>query len=130
MVTKERMDALKERYCNARSQKELDAIREEMKQLCDEDVESVGRLAVEQIRETRAEAETLLVRDQLEKISPMVSMSYIAKTYFNKSRGWLCQRINGLKVNGKRAEFTEEEKKILSHALNDMGRQLSEVRIS
>ena len=119
------MDDLKERYCNARSQKELDAIREEMKQLCDEDVESVGRMAVEQIRETRAEAETLLVRDQLEKISPMVSMSYIAKTYFNKSRGWLCQ-----KVNGKRAEFTEEEKKILSHALNDMGRQLSEVRIS
>lgn len=130
MITKERLDALRERYVNAKSQREINSIREEMSRLCDEDVEAVGLLTLEQIKETRAEIEQLRVREQIEDICPMISLSYIAKTYFHKSRAWLSQRMNGSFVNGKRVDFTDEEKQTLAFALNDMGRKLSEIRIS
>lgn len=56
-------------------------------------------------------------------------MSYIAKNYFGKSRSWLCQRINGLAVNGKEARFTESEKATLDLALKDIAGSLLNVRL-
>ena len=67
---------------------------------------------------------------ELGEIADMASMSYIAKKYFNKSRSWLCQRLNGNLVNGKPAHLTEEERKTLAYALEDMSRQFKEKSLS
>ncbi len=62
--------------------------------------------------------------ERLGEITDMVSMVYIAKTYFKKSRSWLAHKLNGNIVNGKPSQFTEEELKTLRFALNDMASKL------
>lgn len=130
MITKEYMDALRERYVQAKNDKEIEEIREELARLCDEDVEAVANIAIEQVKETRAEVRALNVREKMDSVLPSISLAYIAKTYFGKSRQWLYQRVNGLSVNGKTAKFTAEEIDTLNYALNDMGQKLINLRIS
>lgn len=72
----------------------------------------------------------LTVRQQLADISGFISLSYIAKTYFGKSKQWLNNKINGCIVNGKPNKFTEEEKERLNNALNDLSKKLGSIRIS
>lgn len=72
----------------------------------------------------------LTVRQQLADISGFISLSYIAKNYFGKSKQWLNNKINGCIVNGKPSKFTEDEKKRLNHALNDLSKKLGSIRIS
>lgn len=78
-----------------------------------------------QASEAVAEAERLkAIVERKQKMQPVldfVSASYIAQHYFGKTRQWLYQRINGNKVNGKTADFTPEEIKTLSKALDEMG---------
>lgn len=70
------------------------------------------------------------IRKQLEKVKEAVSLSYIAKKYFGKSRQWLNNRINGCIVNGKKCQFSNEEKERLNYALSDIGKLLGSIRIS
>jgi len=51
---KDKIDVLKERFVAATNDKEREAIREEIRQLCDEDALAVAEAAVESIRETNA----------------------------------------------------------------------------
>lgn len=62
----------------------------------------------------------------VEDIEGFLNFSAIAKEYFGKDRTWLHQRINGSIVNGKKAAFTPEEKKILIQALQDMCTRISD----
>lgn len=71
-----------------------------------------------------------MIRTRLKNILPAISLAYVAKTYFGKSRQWLCQRVNGNLVNGKPARFTPAEIEILNDALQDMGKILSSIRVS
>ena len=73
--------------------------------------------------------ETDHIRQQLGEIPEILSMSYIAKNYFGKSRTWLYQRINGNNVNGKPAYFTRSERKQLQDALHDIGEKLSAITL-
>ena len=73
--------------------------------------------------------ETEHIRQQLGEIPEILSMSYIAKNYFGKSRTWLYQRVNGNKVNGKPAYFTRSERKQLQDALQDIGKKLSAITL-
>ncbi len=130
MMTKEKMDELKERYINAKNDSEREAVMEEIKAACDSNAFAVADLAIGQIKETIIEAKTEIVRKQMEEILPMTSLAYIAKTYFKKSRQWLYQRVNALSVNGKPARFTKEELATLNFALHDMGQKLSQTVIS
>lgn len=130
MVTKEQMDALKKRFVNARTEAERQAVDDEMRRLCDEDVNAVAEIMKQQLEETHREVDEILVRRQLEEMLPAISLSYIAKTYFKKSRAWLYQRINGLSVNGKPAKFSESEIETLNYALNDIGQRLSSIKVS
>jgi len=75
------------------------------------------------------EAESEHIRQQLGDVPDILSMSYIAKNYFGKSRTWLYQRINGNKVNGKPAYFTRSERKQLQEALQDIGKKLSAITL-
>ena len=124
------MDALRDRHVKARTQQERDEITAEIARLCDEDAETVARLSLEQVKEDRAEIEAIAIRERLKDVLPSISLAYIAKTYFHKSRAWLYQRINGAKVNGKPARFSASELETLNFALNDIGKNLSSIRIS
>jgi len=66
------------------------------------------------------------IRLKLGKVLDMVSMSYIAQNYFNKSKSWFSQRMNGHIVNGSPTYFTKEELLTLSAALNDISKQINE----
>ena len=46
------------------------------------------------------------------------------------TKEWLYQRINGNVVNGKPAQFTEEEKKTLNFALKDIADKLTKISVS
>ena len=54
-----------------------------------------------------------------------LSLSYIAKNYFDRDKSWLYQRMNNSVVNGKPVAFTNSELKILADALGDLGQRLS-----
>lgn len=69
------------------------------------------------------------LRIYLDNIYDTVSWSYIAKKYFNKSRSWLCQRLNGIRVGKKEAQFTEAEKKILISALQDISKNIQDTAL-
>jgi len=70
------------------------------------------------------------VRYQLGQVKDVLSLSYIAKNYFNKSRQWLNHRINGSTVNGKPAKFTEEQLKTFNSALKDISKKIGSVNIA
>lgn len=127
---KEKIARLREQYRSAKTQAELDAIDREMSALAEQDGESFSQAMVSLAHETAEEASALVVRQQLESILPMVSMAYIAKTYFGKSKAWLYQRINGNAVNGKPAKFTKQEIDTLNEALQNMGNLLLATRVS
>ena len=65
-----------------------------------------------------------LLREQLGPLAEALNMSYIARTYFGKSRSWLSQRLNGHIVHGRKAELTEDERQTLNGALNDIQSQI------
>lgn len=72
----------------------------------------------------------VLVRQQLEEVSKFVNLSYIAEHYFNKSRSWLSQRINGHIVAGKPRYLSDKEKETLNYALKDMSKKLGSLVVS
>ena len=71
----------------------------------------------------------LTLKVQLSEISKMVSLSYIAKKYFNKSQSWLSQRINSNTIHNKPAKFTSEELATLQFALKDIGNILKNLKM-
>ncbi|WP_317235718.1 DUF5053 domain-containing protein [Ornithobacterium rhinotracheale] len=48
----------------------------------------------------------------------------MSEEYFEKSRSWLSQRMNGHLVNGKEATLSEDEIQTLKYALNDLGNRI------
>ena len=60
------------------------------------------------------------VREAIADIRISISLGDIARRYFGKSAAWFYQRLNGTTVNGKPAEFKEEERQLLKGALLDL----------
>jgi len=129
MATKTEMDDLKRRFINAKTEEERTEIGVAISAAIDRNVEEAAAITLSQIKETNQLAQGELVRSRLDSVLPAISLSYIAKTYFNKSRSWLAQRINGNKVNGVQAQFSEEELRILDFALKDLSTKLSNITL-
>ena len=95
-----------------------------------EEKENLASAFFESAKEEKERAEKLInyvdVRLKLEQILDIVSMSYISKSYFKKSRSWFAQRLNNSLVNGVPASFNQEELKILSFALDDIGSKIKD----
>ena len=70
------------------------------------------------------------IKLQLQNISEIISLSFIAKHYFGKTQAWLYQRINGNVVNGKPCRFTAEELDRFNHALKDISQKIGSLRLS
>ena len=76
------------------------------------------------------EADEMIFRAKLGDLPDALSFSYIAKKYFGKSRGWLMQKVNGNKVNGKIAAFTDEERLMFRKALQDLSEKMSAIAMN
>ena len=121
---------LREQYANSRSEKKHTEIDRQMKELSEKDPDTFESVMLELLKETADRAEEISMRERLKEVLPAISLSYIATTYFGKTRHWLYQRINGLRVNGKPASFSADERIILENAFKDLGNKLSLLRVS
>ena len=82
------------------------------------------------MRKIIAEADEMIFRAKLGDLPEALSFSYIAQKYFGKSRGWLMQKVNGNKVNGKIASFTDEERQQFREALQDLSKKMTAVAMT
>lgn len=85
---------------------------------------------IEGVDKALAEGDEMIFRAKLGDLPDALSFSYIAKKYFGKSRGWLMQKVNGNRVNGKIAAFTDEERNLFRKALEDLSEKMSAVAMS
>jgi hypothetical protein len=112
-------------------------IRENLKNdfllLSENEKKEVQRIFLESqnalIVEGREALEELKLKTELERVSEFVSMSYIARKYFGKSRQWLNNRIKGNLVNGKPAVFSGNELKLFSTALNQLSVEMKDTAL-
>ena len=124
---KEQLDGLLQEFCSLQSSQDEADFSKKMKSILsnknEKEKEIFAEVFVEGAKEAIVQSESIIketnLRLTLDNIFPAISWSYIASNYFKKSRSWLHQRINGSLVIP--AKFTDEEKKILIKALDDLG---------
>lgn len=121
------VDKIKDLKIKSRTaaKKELEAIDLELEQLAIENPSAFAEAMLLCVEESSKKADELLLRQKLEAILPVISVSYLAKNYFKKTPQWFYQRLNGNNVNGKEAHFTTNELETLSFALKEIGQKLS-----
>jgi predicted outer membrane protein len=121
------IDTIKALKIRARTanRKELEAIDLEMDRLALENPKAFSEAMLAAANQTSVALDKLILKDKLEKILPIISVSYLSKNYFKKTPQWFYQRLNGNLVNGKEARFTVSEVQILSNALKEIGQKLS-----
>jgi hypothetical protein len=100
------------------TEEEKEAVREAFMQGLDAKLEEANRLI-----------KKVDIALEIDEISKYVSLSKIASTYFGKSKEWLYQRIKGYLINGKPASFSEDERKVLATALEDISRMAHETSL-
>ncbi|MBO9620196.1 MAG: DUF5053 domain-containing protein [Niabella sp.] len=109
------LEVIKKNFSSAADKKKINAFIEEVLQESIADLEDFNK--------------QMSVKAQLADVSEIISLSYISKKYFNKTRQWVYQRVNGSLVNGKPAKFTNEEIKTLNKAFKDIGRKIGATSI-
>ena len=125
MGTEEKLNSLISEFRSLKTEDERNAFDVKMKDVLakmgSEERKAFRQAFLVSAKNTISEAkqlkEEINSRLQLNGIENYLSLSRIAEEYFGKSRSWLYQRINGLIVNGKPAQFTPEERKKLADAL-------------
>lgn len=130
MTVKEQFENLKSLELNALTEKEYRDIHHRFEQLALEDPDAFEEAFISSARSTLSRVKQLKVKEQLSEISEIVSMSYIAKNYFRKSRSWLSQRINEMSVNGKPVRFTPDELDIFNKALKEIAQKTASTQLS
>ncbi|MGV8095977.1 MAG: DUF5053 domain-containing protein [Mangrovibacterium sp.] len=126
---KKEIEKLKAEFVSLETEKQRQEFSKRFRHIVESKTETERKAYAKAFAESAADeikrADALLgyteLRLKLEPIMEVVSLSYIAKTYFRKSRSWLSQRLNGHLVNGIPASFTSDELKTLSDALFDIG---------
>lgn len=128
---KERIRECFEEFCALKTEaerrehdKKFDAL---MKSVPVEQRKLAGQYLREVMMERKSPKSQKINKDfkkELEDIQDIVSLSYIAKEYFNKDRTWLYKKINGT------IPFTEDEMKILSMALKSIGNKFLDTSAS
>ena len=102
--------------------------------LSPEEQHAVQNIFLEKVQEKTEEMKPMIddikLRLTLEEISQFVSLSYIAKHYFNKSRSWLHNKMKGYLVNGKNVSFTPDEAMKLKNALKDISQTIEKASVA
>ena len=121
---------LQKKWLQATSETKRYEIEQEFAKLAETDPETFASDYKKSIQETVERAKLLSVKEQIKSITDIISISYISKTYFGRSKDWLYQRINGYNVNGKQATLKKSEIETLNNALTDIAKKISSVKIS
>lgn len=128
---KAELEAMKEKFLRLETDEERMAFKSQMDSFLasktEEEKAELSKAFLEGANEACESADKVfneVLREYLNDIYDTISWAYVAKKYFNKSRSWLCQRLNGIRVGNKTVQFTEAEKKILIDALQDIGTNL------
>lgn len=129
-MMKEQIKQLAEKNRLAKTKEEKEAVAKGMETLKNQDPRAFTEALESLIHTTAKEVEDLTIAEKMGEVTKMISMAYIAKTYFGKSRSWLAHKINGNIVNGKTATFTDEERGTFKHALADMSQKLGSLGVS
>ena len=74
--------------------------------MTDKEMERLTDAVEADLKEMKVRVDEILVREKMEAILPMISVSYLAKHYFGRSSSWLYQRINGNDVLVNPPKFT------------------------
>ena len=59
------------------------------------------------------------------ELNGIINKSQLAQQYFDKSQGWLSQKLHGCTVRDRKRSFTEEEYHQLADAFRDLARRLT-----
>ena len=76
------------------NKKELEAIDLELERLSIENPEAFSEAMLKVATETSIELDDLILKQKLEEVLPIISISYLAKNYFKKTPQWFYQRLN------------------------------------
>ena len=115
-----------------------DAMSEERKNEIIAKLETMDKDAVAEVAKpfleenvTRLEGEVKALRSQIDAEDyKLLPISYIAKTYFNKSAAWLLQRLNGYQIRGKVYTINQEPKGIFNQAVKDRSSRISALQLA
>ena len=114
----------------AQTEEEKDEVRRQMNILKSIDPKAFAVAAGHMAKNTEQKVKELTMAEKLGEITDMVSMAYIAKAYFGKSRSWLAHKMNGNIVNGKTSQFSPDELAILRTALQDMSKKFGALSLT
>lgn len=129
-MIQERIKELAVRSRTATTEEQRAEVAAEMARLQEQDPEAYCSALENLIREAGEQVEELTMAQRMGEMAKVVSMSYVARKYFGKTRAWLSQKTNGNVVNGKPAAFTSEERNVLKAALADISKELGSVSAS
>ena len=105
-------------------------VRRQMDALKESDPKAFAVAVGYMAKTTEQKVKELTMAEKFGEISDMVSMAYIAKAYFGKSRSWLAHKMNGNIVNGKASQFTPDELVTLRGALQDMAQKFGSLSLA
>ena len=114
----------------AQTEEEKDEVRRQMNILKSIDPKAFAVAVGYMAKNTEQKVKELTMAEKLGEIKDMVSMAYIAKAYFGKSRSWLAHKMNGNIVNGKTSQFSPDELAILRTALQDMSKKFGTLSLT
>lgn len=126
----DKVKALAARNRAAKTKEDKAEVRRQMDALKESDPKAFAVAVGYMAKTTEQKVKELTMAEQFGDITDMVSMAYIAKTYFGKSRSWLAHKMNGDIVNGKTSMFTSEELAILKAALQDMSQKFGSLSLA
>lgn len=109
----EHIDKIRDLFTTPEEKEKLTHFLLEMADICEQELQDTGN--------------EISLLEQLNKVSNIVSLSYIAKRYFGKSKSWFSQRMHGHLVNGKVSGFTPDEIQTLNMALQDISKTLGAI---
>ena len=114
----------------AKTEEDKDEVRRQMNILKSIDPKAFAVAVGYMAKNTEQKVKELTMAEKLGEITDMVSMAYIAKAYFGKSRSWLAHKMNGNIVNGKTSQFSPDELAILRTALQDMSKKFGALSLA
>ncbi|MDR3286251.1 MAG: DUF5053 domain-containing protein [Prevotellaceae bacterium] len=122
----QKIKKLRERFREAKTETEREAIDIEIDKLIKENQSEFEKAMFSDIENVVSELKDDRLCNKLTEILPVISVSYLAKTYFDKTPQWFYQRLNGNVVNGKQAKFTDNELNVLANALSDISDKIKQ----
>lgn len=95
-----------------------------IKQATSEEAQQSAAETLERLKKGEFSDAEMVFELKEQDIMKVLKCSYIAERFFGKSLSWFCHKLNHDIVNGKRADFTKEERAKLKDALDTIAYEI------